>query len=484
MKKLVAIALLLSMVLGLCACGTAPGETTSPSEAVSIEGKFSVGFGRVNVTPEESVPLGGYGNTSFRLSTGFLDYLYTTCVAFTDKDGNTVLLYHNDQISSSASVFLGARQSISKATGIPVDNIMVSATHTHAAPDLGNNNHITNIRYKSQLVLGMVEAAKAALDDRKPAEMYIGEARPEGLNFVRHYKHQLADGTWKYFGDNFGSTVLDETTQHTSEADNQLQLVKFVRQGGQDVVLINWQSHPHRYGGSKKYELTADIVGAMREKMESELGCLFAYFSGGSGNVNPVSRIPEENVTSEYKTQGQKLAEYAIAAYPGLEKAETGRVQIINNTYKGTVNHSMDHLVSVAYKVQQIWTSTNNSSLAMAEGKAFGINSVYHAGGIISKSGMGEFYNVEMYAFSIGDVGFVTAPYEMFDTNGKEIKDGSPFKATFVITCANDGIGYIPSQLAYDHGCYGADTGKFVPGTGEILAQEYVKMLETLHKTK
>ena len=72
----------------------------------------------------------------------------------------------------------------------------------------------------------------------------------------------------------------------------------------------------------------------------------------------------------------------------------------------------------------------------------------------------------------------------MFDTNGREIKDGSPFKATFVVTCANDGIGYIPSQMAYDHGCYGADTGKFIPGTGEILAQEYVKMLEGLYKTK
>ena len=37
-----------------------------------------------------SVPLAGYGNTSQRMSTTLLDYLYATCIAITDGDGNII----------------------------------------------------------------------------------------------------------------------------------------------------------------------------------------------------------------------------------------------------------------------------------------------------------------------------------------------------------------------------------------------------------
>ena len=103
---------------------------------------------------------------------------------------------------------------------------------------------------------------------------------------------------------------------------------------------------------------------------------------------------------------------------------------------------------------------------------------------MISRANLGRTYDVEMYAYSIGDLGFVTAPYEMFDKQGVTIKEGSPFAATFVVTCANDGIGYIPDRQGFEINCYEANNGKFVPGTGEILADEYVKMLESLYATK
>ena len=52
-----------------------------------------IGYGKACITPEESVPLAGMGNTSKRMSTMILDDLYATCVAFTDEKGQTVLLF-------------------------------------------------------------------------------------------------------------------------------------------------------------------------------------------------------------------------------------------------------------------------------------------------------------------------------------------------------------------------------------------------------
>ena len=54
----------------------------------------------------------------------------------------------------------------------------------------------------------------------------------------------------------------------------------------------------------------------------------------------------------------------------------------------------------------------------------------------------------------------------------------------FVVTCCNDALGYIPSMEGFDNNTYEANNGKFMPGTGEALADEYVKMLETLYATK
>jgi hypothetical protein len=42
----------------------------------------------------------------------------------------------------------------------------------------------------------------------------------------------------------------------------------------------------------------------------------------------------------------------------------------------------------------------------------------------------------------------------------------------------------IPSEEGYRIRCYEANTGKFAPGAGELVAEEYVKLLETIYATK
>jgi len=79
---------------------------------------LSVGYARVDITPEESVPLAGYGNSMQRLSQGVLDPLYATCIAITDSDGHSVLLCTVDLINTVDSYCIPARDAISKKYGI------------------------------------------------------------------------------------------------------------------------------------------------------------------------------------------------------------------------------------------------------------------------------------------------------------------------------------------------------------------------------
>jgi len=418
MKRTISLTLLVLLVISLFSGCTEGGSNTEPAKQHTL----SVGFGRTDITPTESVPLAGYGNTSRRMSTTASDPLYATCVAMTDDENNTVLLFHLDLTNSYSSAIPGIRISVSRAVDIPGENVQVAATHNHSAPDL--SNPLPSIeRYIAYLKDQMIAAAKAALADRKPATMHIGSVYPEGLNFVRHY--YLSNAT--SFGDNHGWRDDTVIIGHTTEADNQLQMLKFVREGAKDVVMVNWQSHPHRGGGSSNTKITSDIVGSMRDLVEEQLGCNFAYFTGASGNVNPSSRISDENITADYIEQGKALGKYVVDAYQtAFRQVQVGKVQVSTATHTAKVNHTQDHLLEVATQIQQVWKANSNNAECSTMGRPHGIHSPYHAGAIVTKAGLGETYDIPIAAFSIGDVGFVSAPYEMFDTNGKQIKEGSP----------------------------------------------------------
>ena len=97
---------------------------------------------------------------------------------------------------------------------------------------------------------------------------------------------------------------------------------------------------------------------------------------------------------------------------------------------------------------------------------------------------MGRTESFDVWTYSFGDIGFVAAPYEMFDNNGQYIKENSPFSMTVVATLCNRANGYIPSEDIYEYGSYECDTTKFVKGTGEELAELFVSMLTELHNSK
>ncbi|MBQ7565804.1 MAG: hypothetical protein IJT18_01670 [Oscillospiraceae bacterium] len=435
---------------------------------------LSVGFGRTDITPKESVPLCGYGNTSRRMSGPILDPLYATCLAFSDDEGSVVLAFALDLTSPRTAFRDRLLASIGEATGVAPERILCSCSHNHSAPDLGNDEQPSIPRYIDFLETQLIAAAKAAMADRAPASLQIGSIETQGLNFVRHYL--MADGT--YAGDNHGSFKKSTIVRHETEADHILQMMKILRPGKQEIQVANFQMHPHRAGGATKPEVTSDIVGAFRSEVERQQGCLFVYFSGASGNVNGHSRIPEENITPDYIAHGKALADYAARVQ--YRDVRAGAVRFACKVLDEKVDHSRDGDVPKAREAVAAWKSGMPREQYKPIIRALGFHSPYHANAVIAKSEMGESWEVPLWAFSIGDVAFVAGPYEMFDTNGMQIKEASPFAMTFVLTCTNEFRAYFPSALGFEHGGYSVDICRFTPGVGERAVEEFLAMLRGL----
>jgi len=436
---------------------------------------LSVGYAKVDITPRKSVQLTGYGNDFLRLSDNVLDPLYATCLAFTDETGSTVLVYSLDVLYGTSWM----RPAVSEAIGLPVERIQISATHTHAGPYvwLWTGTPPEAREYlQTTMKDGLIEAAKCALADRKPAEMYITDTHTVGMNYVRRYL--MEDGT--YAGHHYGN-LNQRIVGHESDPDHQLQLVKFVREGDKDIILANFGVHQLLTGEMDQHNISADITGAMRAKMERALNCRFAFFAGAAGNLDPVSRIETEHHFTDHVEYGRALAEYALQVNDTYRKVETGAVKAESLHLEMDADHSLDHLEDIARSIVDTWKETGDKERCDALCFQHGLHSVYHAESVLDKLILEKTMGVDIEVVAVGDVAFVMMPYEVFDTNAMFIKEHSPYKMSIIATCANSVSSYIPSAIAFDHGGYSVDRCRFVPGTAERLAQEYVSLLEKLH---
>ncbi len=431
---------------------------------------LSVGYAKMDITPNEPVPMAGLGNSSQRKNRSVLDHIFATCIAITDEDGETALFFGID-IQNAYFPVQGYRESVSNAVNIPLERVMMCFTHDHSSVDISNRNEESVTRFNAMMNAQLPELAKKALADRQSAQMYTASVETEGLNFVRRYI--MNDGS--LCGDNWGS-MSSGIRCHETEADHTLQLIKFVR--SDDTVLVtNFQTHSNYTIASGS--LSSDVAGAFRDALENVSGCRVIHFNGASGNINPKSRIPDENIASDHRDWGRRLADYAMSATFTPQPA--AMLKADHYTFSAVANHSEDHLVEQAREIVEVFYSTNDRARCKEMGMPYGITSCYHAMSIIEHTRLAETIPVHMFVFSLGNVAFAVAPLEMFDTNGMYIKANSPFDMTFICGYANYCQGYMPSAIAGANRGYEVVCSIFAVGNAEKVADKFVQMLEQLH---
>lgn len=470
MKKMIFLFLALCLVLGLCACG---GEQTNAGN--EEKAAFQVGFGREKIMPETVIPLAGSGIQD-REYEGILDILYTTCIAMTDENGKTILVFTNDLVNSKAEFSQPAKEQVSKATGIAVENIMVAATHTHAAPTF-TATYIDGVPQYRQLVMdSMTIAAQKAIADQSPAQISAGSTQAEGMAYSRHYT--MPDGRIEK---NFSKGEVP--VGHPDEGNDTMQLVRFTRaaEGKKDIILMTFGIHPTFNGQASDKMISADFVYPTREYIENETGALVAYFTSAAGNQTGISSIPGEApfARSQYKDYGKALGKIAVDYLPNLQPLEAGAINLQNKVFTATAYKDKIEMLPQAKSVYAEYTKTSEAAVQGLLAQ-YGFDSIWEVIAIIDRAEMGATVDVSLNALSIGQLSMIFAPFEMFGDTAKYITDNTPYDMTMVITMANNGHGYFPTEKAYDYKVYEGFVAKVVPGTAEQIADTFVNMLKEL----
>lgn len=425
------------------------------------------GFSRQNITPDCSCPLSGYGNALERMSVKVLDDLYLTCVAIT-SGVDAILLFSGDLLGFDDHSLKILRAAVTQATDVAPDKIFFTATHTHSGPEF-YDDHEFAFRYRQQLQTAAAAAAKQALADCAPAQLLTATKRIPGMNFIRHYVTK--EGTCD--GNNSGSTESGYIG-HAGITDPRMVLVQLKRENKPAILLANWQAHNDNVAGVGFRNVSASYVGKFREKFEAETGMLFCYICGASGNQNPNSLIPTERHSLDWIAYGQKLAEQAIAALPQLQAVEGTAIKTLHTELEAPANHQWDPMLPQAKEVLELWYRTADRLQAHDLAHSLGLSSCYHASAIERLAQLPENILLELNAFTIGDLAFVTSTNEVYSDVGLTVRACAPFET--VVFCTGN-RGYLPNAAAYHYRSYESDTTLYAKGCCEKVTYELIRML-------
>ncbi len=490
MKKILALILaILMLIVPLVACDKTPDDTQEgsdiESETVALKyppvdpsnATLFVGYAREDITPpEEMIPglsLAGYSEG--RPIEEIRDHIYVSCTAFRDAEGDTALIYTLDLHSmtpAQASAFCSA---ITKATKVQKSNVILNVTHNHAAPHL----YVTS--YEKFVSDAVVRAAEAAIADLKACTvMFGGEVNMKYFSFVRRYHTENGD---LYGVGHYGD---DKIIAHESEGDPMIPVARFVRDGGKDVILVNFAAHcdtVKSFGSPNT--LAADYVANFRRIVEEELDCHFSMQLGATADLNPMTSLENEphfygSGTSEY---GRNLAYKVLEELKTLPQLEIkGDVEAVKSDVKVTVNHSTDDLFDEAQEIWNAFEGAEDKTEAKELMKKYGIATEYEAMFITVRYGKGAVERRNISAISIGNIVFAAADYEMFSKTGRTVKDAGneKFDLTFMCPYSNGMESYIATDEAFDNGGYEVYSTVYERGSAEKIADGIIELINKL----
>ena len=455
---------------------------------------FELGVGVADITP----PVGywRYGYPPVK-STGIKDPLYAKALVFKQGDEQGALLICN-LLGIPRDLSRVVREHASKETGIPFQNITVSATHTHTSPAITEefqkfiNNEATGklgdsngVSYFSYLVSGMTKAVTDAYENRKAVKIISGIGQAHGVSFNRRYL--MTDGKVHFNPGRLNPRIVSPA----GPVDPDVHFVLFQPEDhlSFNASLTVFASHYVR-GGT---EFSSDYTYFLEESLKDVFGENFVLVSGLGfcGNINTVNLKDStvEKADRKVKEMGNRLAEVVRNTYK-KKKVSTPDFEVLSNViYLPLQDYSQEELLwSKEGGVSLYPESTFLEQRRKLKISVWGVQPPLEQLRLreaVPPSFFGDPWRlpVEIHVFKLDkQTAIVTMPGELFTEFGIELKKMSPFENTMLIELANADIAYVPTKQAFNEGSYEAINSRLAPGSGEKMVEEALIMLHRLYK--
>lgn len=477
--------------------------------------KIRIGWASRDVTPDRPVSLRGHFNV--RIATRVQDPLTVTALAL-ESDEEYVVLASMDVCTVEVEVLEGARAAL--ATRLPdfdPRRLVVSATHTHTAPFSGSlaglqkdAEYIDAIRARYPDYMSTVEFGALLTERLVDAVCEAWEGRAEGY-IGWGYSHAVVgeNRRVRYFDDHammYGSTSADDFSHVEGHVDHSVNLL-CTYDAGQTLtgVLMN-VACPSQASESGQDYVSADYWHDVREELRSRYGSgLFVLPQcSAAGDQSPHrllgTRAEARMLELKYgaglgrplnaalrKDIARRLAGAMDDAEPAIRKDLRDEAILKHEHRKLDLEHW--DLSEAEYVTLQEQIAEAEKQLAEL-GDSDPLGSQYTAlrSRVAWCQRAANRYEhplpsvpIEMSVLRLGDIAFVTAPFEYYLDFGDRIKGRSAATQTFVVQLAGPGT-YLPTARAAAGLSYGAVPAScsVSPAGGHAIVDEAVTTIAAM----
>lgn len=441
--------------------------------------RLLAGAGVADISPVDSRYLFGYPHVD-RFSAGINDPLLSSALYL--SDGLTSLLFiANDIIFVSKATAARARGRIREATGIPEENILISATHTHSGPStvdyasLAADPTVPRVdpRYLARFEDGIVAAGVAAFRNARPAKagLALTTARV-GTN--RRDPAGPADPQVPVL-------VVREAGAGTPGAGDAIA-------GDAIACMLVVSMHPTVLREDSRV-ISGDFPGLARRYLQQHVlgtDCVVLHHTGPAGNQSP-RHVVRENTVAEAQRLGAVLGQAVAGILPEITYTQEITLQarrtLIDLPRRAfpRPEEAQGKVVRAARRLEQLrQNGAPRQAIRGAEVDWFGAEETARLARLAADGGLASYYDAclpaEIQLLQMGSWAFVGWPGEIFVEYSLQVKNERP--GTFVISLANGEFqGYITTAQAAAEGGYEASNAIFAPESGLALVEETLRLL-------
>jgi putative membrane-bound dehydrogenase-like protein len=272
--RIVLAALLLSQFIGTCHADS-----------------WLVGLAKQDITPMQPLRLSGYASRT-ESSAGVADPLHVRAVAISPGDPkkfvDSIVLVSVDSVAVTNAITQEVATWLEGQHGIPRSQLVISSTHSHAAPQLGSgllnlfreestSEQVESAReYTASLVARMKHTIATAIESRVEADVAIGDST---ANFAVN-RRVISNGAWSGFG-----VQVDGLT------DNRVRVMRFSTPNGKLLgASFIYACHCTTLGPSFN-AISGDWAGLAASRLEQlHDAAVFLPIIGCGADANPNPR--------------------------------------------------------------------------------------------------------------------------------------------------------------------------------------------------
>lgn len=439
-----------------------------------MPGKIKAGAAAVDISPKTSQFLYGYPHVE-RFSTGIHDPLISSALYLDDGQTKTIFIA-NDIIYITKEMAERTRNAIEKETSVPVENIMITATHTHSGPIVDKT--VSNINdpvlpnpdpeYLDLLADGIISAARQAVANAKDAKLGLSIADDTGVGTNRR--------------------------DPSGPADHNVPVLMVKSADGNENIacMIVCSMHPTVLHEDSKL-VSADFPGPAREYLQENLlgpDCPVLHHTGPSGNQSP-RHVTKANTFEEAERLGHILGKAVEKAIGTIEYTDSTEINVkrefcpmVRREFP-SVEQAQKKLDKAIARLEHLReTNAPRQETRTAECDWFGAEETVTLAKLAESGEIENAYNQvlpgEIQVISIGQWNFAGWQGECFVDYALAVKEKA--ENTFVISLANGVFhGYIVTKEAHEEGGYEASNSLFSYESGQMMI-DYT--LELLNKSR